>query len=101
MSKTEKVKIVGGCSKHVIVERPIAGTDDVEQLMMGRCPEGKPIPTEDGVYHLQRAADGSGHEMQTLVEPRKGPSRVATRAYRSHYDAIFGAGKSGSKSTAN
>lgn len=66
--------------------------DGVEQPgVLVRAPEGSPVAPGVELVHSEHL-DGNTFRLTTLYKP-KGPSRVATRRYRTNYDAVFGKSK--------
>lgn len=83
------VRHAGRCSNgHEVLE---AQNPDgsIEKLHTRRLKPGEPMPLgADALHIVERQPDGT--HAATTIATRKGPPRVATRAYRTNHHAVFG-----------
>lgn len=87
--KHERCKVLGRTVEGLHVQRA-----DGRCGVISKVHQGEYIPPEAEVVQIGHAShsddDECAVELTTLVPARKGPSRVASRRYRSGWDQTFG-----------
>ena len=77
---------MGECEPGVRHVAAVKGGRHVRFGHARRCPEGRPLPSNCNLYHVDRR-DG---RVVGRTRLGNGPAQVASKEYRENYDAIFG-----------
>lgn len=93
LKKGRQALVLHACKEHGfrgLVRNEDGGAD----LINGRIVEdGQPIAPDEGLYALRFSQETGIATVETVYEPRKGPSKANSKPFRTGYEAIFGPSK--------